>query len=226
MLAEKIKSRYQESKSNQGGLSDERLRLGRREIHTLKELASHVGYATSLRLKVLDLGCGDRYIAPACAEEGWDYEGLDYDCVDFESDALPCEAESVDIAMSLAVIEHLREPDQFISEIFRCLRPGGLVYLSTPNFQRDYKNFYNDPTHVRPYTPQSIAELLRLFGFSNIDVFPGIRAKPRHWYTGKLRFFKAYYMLPFRADTKWPVPDVFKGHARSMFAVGMKPRIQ
>ena len=79
------------------------------------------------------------------------------DCTDVDSEvvALPLDASSVDPAISLVVIEHLRNPENFLSELFRYLKPGELVYLSTPSFKLDWKNFYSDPTYVR-YTHASL----------------------------------------------------------------------
>ena len=171
---------------------------------------------------LLDLGCADRFLEPACQSRGWNYRGLDYTDVNFETDTLPIDTNSVDIVVSLAVIEHLRDSDNFLSEIFRCLKPGGIVYLSTPNFQLDFKNFYNDPTHVKPYTPESLKQLLNLSGFSSTATFPGLRCKDISWYRGKNRFLKAYYLLPFSGNTKWIVPNFLKGHTRSIFALGKK----
>lgn len=218
-----LKAAYLQSKTTTAQLTSERQHLGYREVQTLKLLAEEIGFKAGPKATVLDLGCADRFLEPACGAQGWDYVGLDYADVDFEVGSFPVEENSVDIAMSLAVIEHLREPENFISEIFRCLKPGGLIYLSTPNFQLDWKNFYNDPTHVRPYTPVSIEELLRLYGFTSAAAFPGLRCKNIRWYRGKNRFIKAYYLLPFRNDTRLPVPAFLRGHARSIFALGRKP---
>lgn len=218
-----LKTAYLQAKTATDQLAPERQHLGRREVQTLKLLAAEVGFTAGPGLTLLDLGCADQFLEPACASQGWNYVGLDYTDVDFEVGKLPLQANSVDIAMSLAVIEHLREPENFISEILRCLKPGGLIYLSTPNFQLDWKNFYNDPTHVRPYTPVSLEELLRLHGFTSPATFPGLRCKGIHWYSGRNRFLKAYYLLPFRNDTRFPVPEFLRGHARSVFALARKP---
>jgi SAM-dependent methyltransferase len=218
-----IKTAYLKAKMRTDQLAPDRAYLGYREIQTLRMLADEVGFTDRAELDLLDLGCADKYLEPATISQGWSYTGLDYVDVDFEIGKLPLKSDSVDISISLAVIEHLRDPENFISEIFRCLRPGGLIYLSTPNFQLDFKNFYNDPTHVRPYTPTSLVELLRLNGFESAAAFPGLRCKNISWYRGPRRFLRAYYLLPFRSDTSFPVPSFLKGHARSVFGVARKP---
>lgn len=223
MKQKNLKTAYQNSKKTSENNTAERLVLGQREIQTLKLLAAEIGYESSPKNMLLDLGCADRFLEPACRNESWTYLGLDYTDVNFEVGTFPVEDNSVDFAVSLAVIEHLQSPESFISEVYRCLKPGGVVYLSTPNFQMDWKNFYNDPTHVRPYTPVSLELLLKLSGFLSVASFPGLRCKDISWYRGKNRFLKAYYLLPFRSDTAWPVPQFLRGHARSVFALGRKP---
>jgi SAM-dependent methyltransferase len=217
------KSAYLEARTSEISLTEDRVNLGNREIITLKMLANELAFSPKPGAKILDLGCADKYIEPACKDQGWNYTGLDYQDVDFEDERLPVESNSIDIAISLAVIEHLKDPQNFLSEIHRCLKPGGLIYLSTPNFQLDFKNFYNDPTHVRPYTPTSLTELLKLNGFKAAASFPGVRCKKISWYRGPRRFLKAYYLLPFRSDTRLPVPNILKGHARSIFCLALKP---
>lgn len=223
MSQKNVKTAYQLARTEIGPDVAERHLLGQREVQTLKLLASELGFETFTQQVLLDLGCADRFLAPACADEGWVYQGLDYTDVNFESGTFPIQDNSVDMAVSLAVIEHLRDPENFIAEVYRCLKPGGLVYLSTPNFQLDWKNFYNDPTHVRPYTPESLVQLLKLSGFALAATFPGLRCKDISWYRGDKRFLKAYYLLPFRGDTRWPVPGFMRGHARSIFALARKP---
>ena len=46
---------------------------------------------------------------------------------------LPFPDQSFDYVLSVEVIEHLAKPDQFLSEIIRVLRPGGMVALTTPH---------------------------------------------------------------------------------------------
>jgi SAM-dependent methyltransferase len=223
MNSSNMKIEYLKVKNVSDKLTADRIYSGQRELQTLKLLSQEVGFSTGSPLTLLDLGCADKYLEPATKLEDWFYNGLDYTDVDFEIGRLPIESNSIDVIVSLAVIEHIRDPENFISEILRCLKPGGLIYLSTPNFQLDYKNFYNDPTHVRPYTPISLKELLKLNGFTSVETFPGLRCKNISWYRGSTRFLRAFYLLPFRSDTRFPVPSFLKGHARSVFGLGLKP---
>jgi len=201
----------------------DRIYSGLREVQTWKLLVDEVVFIPSSKSTLLDRGCADKYIDHATKYEGWNYIGLDYKDVDFEIEKFPIESDSIEIAVSLAVIEHLKDPENFLREIFRCLKLGGLIYLSTPNFQLDFKNSYNDPTHVRPYTPTSLIVILKLNGFISAEAFPGLRCKNISWYRGRNRFLHAYYLLPFRSDTKFPAPSFLKGHARSIFGLALKP---
>lgn len=52
-------------------------------------------------------------------------------CADLNSE-LPIRSGAVDAVVSLAVIEHLTDPERHVSEIHRILRPGGTLLLTTP----------------------------------------------------------------------------------------------
>jgi SAM-dependent methyltransferase len=220
--ASDLKDLYRLDIAQTGAQASGRDAYGERELLTLELLISEIGLKLPKSGKVVDLGPGDRFLQPAFARRNFEYTGLDYDTVNFEHGKFPVDSNSLDLVISLAVIEHIRNPGNFLSEIYRCLKPGGIVYLSTTNFYYDPEGFYDDPTHEKPYTPAALETILSLYKFQNVKTFPGLRCKPIGWYRGKLRFWKAFYLLPFKGSVTW-APSFLKGHARSMFGVGNKP---
>ena len=47
-----------------------------------------------------------------------------------------------------------------MKESWRVLKPGGRLIALTPDWKSQMKTFYNDYTHVRPYTVDSLGDLL------------------------------------------------------------------
>ncbi len=48
------------------------------------------------------------------------------------NELLPMESNSIDVGLSLAVLEHLDKPSLFLHEAYRVLKPGGVLLLTTP----------------------------------------------------------------------------------------------
>ena len=95
--------------------------------------------------RVLELGAGTGRIPQhdlkgCCAElVGADFDRrvlenprLDRGVV-LEDDRLPFQDESFDLAFSIAVLEHIERPREFLGEVARVLRPGGAFVSLTPN---------------------------------------------------------------------------------------------
>lgn len=78
------------------------------------------------------------------------------------------------------LLEHIEKPDATFNEFYRALKPGGYlsIIVPTPN---DMNAFYDDYTHVRPYTATSLGELASGAGFSNwrSEFFPWLRGNSR-----------------------------------------------
>lgn len=218
---------------------EDRSTLAQREIQTLKNLlriaAKDVTYVFGSELaasnepnlirisNILDLGSGDKFLEAPFSSLGCSYMGLDINDLDFEHEKLKLQDDSIDCVVALGLIEHLSDPTSLMDEIFRVLRPGGLMFLSTPNFRHCYRRFYDDPTHIRPYTNVSISFLARSFGFTNVRCFPNLRAKPAWCYLGPLKFWRARWFFPVRNDSKIPLPAFLKGSAVGIFMICQKP---
>lgn len=195
--------------------------LANNEVNTILYLIKNLfNFEIKKELKVFDVGCGDKFLKEPFERKGLLYQGIDIDIIDFNNDEFPFPDNSFDLVVSLAVIEHIKNTENFLSEINRILKKGGFVFLSTPNWCYAFKNFYDDYTHVRPYTKKSLSKILSDFNFIDIHILPGLRNKYFWQYTIPLAEFFAK-ILPFTGDAKF-IPSFLKGKATSLFALAKK----
>ena len=85
----------------------------------------------------------------------------------------PFDDNSFDVVTCSHVIEHLKEPFIAINELIRVCKPGGMIYIEAPS-QRSAMmpvgfSFWDDPTHVRPYTATALARKLRESGLEPVE---------------------------------------------------------
>jgi 2-polyprenyl-3-methyl-5-hydroxy-6-metoxy-1,4-benzoquinol methylase len=74
---------------------------------------------------------------------------------------------SVDVVISFETIEHIVDYHQFMQEIKRVLKPGGILVLSTPNYLGEiYKNVY----HVSNFTTIHLIDLFKQY-YSDYQIF-------------------------------------------------------
>ena len=108
----------------------------------LGETCSKRSTAELMRGRVLDVGCGDGWLAQALPEDV-EYLGFDYPvtlakgyrgraAVLGSADRLPFADASFDTVAMLDVLEHLAQPAMAVSEARRVLRPGGRLILQVP----------------------------------------------------------------------------------------------
>lgn len=83
-----------------------------------------------------------------------DYENVDIIC---DIEKLPFKESSIDGIMNITVIEHVPNPSKVIHEIYRVLKPGGIVFSVIPFMQ---------PYHASPHDYQrfSLAGIQALHG--------------------------------------------------------------
>ncbi len=82
---------------------------------------------------------------------------------------LPDDHGSYDAVVAYELIEHVIDPDKFLSSLEVMLKPGGRIYISTPN--GTYGDGHN-PHHLRVYRPVDLASTLRGHG-QLVNMFAG-----------------------------------------------------
>lgn len=137
-------------------------------------------------VRVLDVGCGNQSCEITKSwlnvsayhgidREHWqghveDYKKMDQTFfLDLDKDDLhQLPDSSYDVIIFSHVIEHLEHGEAVLKRLVKKLKPGGLIYIETPSPRTlkypsaiGFLNFYDDPTHKRPYPIQSIEQGLR-----------------------------------------------------------------
>jgi len=93
--------------------------------------------------KLLDLACSDGKRTARWVENVGTHDVTGVDIKDWDvpfkfvktnlDEGLPFEDETFDVVIAQDIIEHVRDTDLFVSEIYRVLKSGGYTVIGTPN---------------------------------------------------------------------------------------------
>jgi ubiquinone/menaquinone biosynthesis C-methylase UbiE len=196
-----------------------------RLLETANRLLQYSKKKTIKNCNLLDLGGGNGSFAKVCNDKGIKASFLDASShnIDFNNDTLPFDDNHFDFVTIFAVIEHINNIVNFIYEAKRVLKTNGTIIITTPNFRYCYKNFYDDPTHVRPFTNISINNFLINAGFKNIVTKPLLVKKPNFYWDLKYTFRLAS-LLPFTNHEykNFPIPSFLRGKSTSIICLAEK----
>jgi len=146
--------------------------------HRLEEIEKKLGRKGT----ILDVGCSFGFFLHAALKRGWEAYGLEisefaanYARVNFGLDVVnkPLNEANFDPGFFDAVtlwnvIEHLEEPIEVVREIYRILKRGGVLVLTTGNvesplarLQRGNWRMLIPPIHLSHFSPSTIKYLLQ-----------------------------------------------------------------
>ncbi len=131
--------------------------------------------------RLLDAGSGSGYFLDTAMAHGWEAHGTEYDAgtvaacrqrgIHMEQGLLDPRnytPRSFDVITSFEVMEHLLDPGRELASFVTLLRPGGVLYLTTPNFNSVVRHFtkgqwniINYPEHLNYFTPRTLSRLLK-----------------------------------------------------------------
>lgn len=132
-----------------------------------------------LKGRLLDAGCGKMpykdYILKNSAVD--EYVGLDVETAlvydekirpdyTWDGNIMPFEANSFDGCMATEVLEHCPDPEKFLLEVHRVLKPDGKLFFTTPFLW----NLHEAPHDEYRYTPFSLERHLKNSGFTEIEI--------------------------------------------------------
>ena len=139
---------------------------------------------------LLDVGSGDGYFLAIAKEFEWKVFGTEFT----DAAIQVCERKQItmhkgilnpanyrpnsfDMLTSFEVLEHINNPMEEIANFAKLLRKGGLVYLTTPNFNALSRhligakwNVIEYPEHLSYYTPSTLKFLFEKHGFRTLKI--------------------------------------------------------
>ena len=140
--------------------------------------------------RLLDVGCAMGHFMQFARARGWEATGVEcspyaaawarehfagrtHAVCDLSAARFP--SAHADAAVLIEVIEHLPNPRVTLAEVLRILKPGGIIYVTTPNFECYRSLLLREewepiiPTgHLYYFTSRTLGALLRSVGFTGV----------------------------------------------------------
>jgi SAM-dependent methyltransferase len=130
---------------------------------------------------VVDVGCHGWLLGEASLASGVRYLGVDRveppgrpahaRFVRASDDAFDLPDDHCELVVASHVLEHVAQPIEFMAELVRIVKPGGQIWMESPSElgcqsvaaddveNQRFLSFWDDPTHVRPWTPGAFSRL-------------------------------------------------------------------
>ncbi len=134
---------------------------------------------------ILDIGCGDGHFLEIAKKNGWNVYGTEFTeravevCTkkgittfNGQLSSFQMEPDYFDVITSFEVLEHINNPHEDAEVIARLMRPGGVLYITTPNFNSLSRmvlgpkwNVIAYPEHLCYYEKKTLKKLFAGHGF-------------------------------------------------------------
>ena len=140
--------------------------------------------------RILDIGFGEGGLLQIAEKYGWQCYGteisprsLEYGeergwiVTDKAADDPRFLLQSFDVVTMIELLEHVPNPREILQAAVRWLRPGGLLYLTTPNAKSLNQrvlglewSVVSPPEHLALWTPKGVRHLLAKLGFEDLQI--------------------------------------------------------
>jgi len=168
--------------------------------------------------RLLDIGCGRGEFLRGfmrCGAQGFGVDRskaaaricpeADLRTADLENDGLPFDDAMFDVVFSKSVIEHFHNPEKLMQEIYRVLKPGSLVITLCPDWEFNYRIYFEDYTHRTPFMLSSLRDIQLIHGFEAIRC-ERFRQLPVLW--------RWPWLLPLAELARISTPSFLRRHSK------------
>ena len=159
--------------------------------------------------RVLDVGCAAGIFLHEAQETGWEVAGLDMSewFVQYARDtyglslqrhpllAAPFAPGGFDAVALMDVLEHLSQPKENLRRARELLRPGGLLYLTTPDYDSVVARLFRErwwcirKAHIFYFSRRTLRRMLAEAGFEVLQVSTYGRTFSLGYWLGRIAHF-------------------------------------
>ncbi|MDA8961971.1 class I SAM-dependent methyltransferase [Congregibacter sp.] len=150
----------------------------------------HLTPQTNAAGRLLDYGCANGDFLTIAKSMGWSADGVDFDPVAvslarargldvalIEAGEMLKGEELYDVITLSHVLEHVHDPVRLINDLLRLLKPGGVLWLETPNISsighRTFGRFWRGlepPRHLTLFSSDTLKSVLFRAGFNDVEM--------------------------------------------------------
>lgn len=213
----------------------------------VQRLLAHIGSGNG---RILEIGCGKGEFLVESQQAGLDVFGLEYsaDAAKAANARLgservqvgqvgvtPLAARAYDAIVFFDVIEHVRDPLDFMCRITEALKPGGVVMLTTPAVDtlsarlmgRHWMEYKIE--HLFYFNERSLRLMFSEAGLVPCDFRPNIKVLSFDYVYRHFERFRVPMISPLLSFVRWCVPDRLANRpiritsSGSVLAIAKKP---
>lgn len=171
--------------------------------------------------KLLEIGCGAGNFLLQATQRGYDVTGVEYSpyacararqtlggvgrVLQGEIEVVAAEIGTYDIVVLCDVIEHVRQPADFLRKVLTALRPGGLLLVVTPSTASWSARIMGrrwmelKPEHLFYFSPATLTRQLNQTGFQAVALHRGTKLLSLDYVTAH---FEKYPVAGIRATLR------------------------
>ena len=193
--------------------------------------------------QLLEIGCGAGNFLVRAADRGFDVTGLEYSpyaaerarknlsgrgrVLHGEIGILAAEQDAYAVCVLCDVIEHVRQPADFVREIFRLLRPGGVLLVVTPSLDSwsarclGSRWMVYKGEHLFYFTRATIERQLREAGYRQVTLHSGVKKLSLDYVGAHFDKYPVSGITPLLRFVRALTPRGIREHLFSVVASGL-----
>lgn len=166
-----------------------------------EQIANKLQNSLPMGCKILDFGCGEGALSQRLSDLGFSVVAVDMNAKDFKAKNVEFKQidfnnreevesflnenyENFDAVLGIEIIEHIHNPWQYIDDLMKMVKRGGLILITTPNttswlsrfiflFTGKFHQFGDGDLsygHIAPITPWELKVILDARHLDNISI--------------------------------------------------------